>query len=967
MRLALAALLLAAGASFAETAEEAGVAMRIAELRSEDAGRRRTAVAALARIGDAAVPALAGMLGEPDWQVRREAARALAAIASEAAQPALSGAARDVNWTVREAAVPGLGRGEALDAAAADTVWRVRAAACQAAARRDPGSVRRLVRDPVPDVRRAAARAIAATGDPEYREEMREMLADPETAEIGLELFAKVGRPADAAAITPLFDAPEPLLAARALRAASDAGLDVAAPAARYVDRTCELRDAAGTPNQDRFAAMLAGLEIMGPPAWAAVAARLEKGDPAMEPEFAVILSRAADPRTVPALKRLLGSRDADVRYLALHALDRTDPAQATDAAIGLLADTAPSVRIEAATVLTRTAEGREALAESWEKLDPAARRVAIGALARDRALESRGLMTRALRSGDAWERAAAHEWFLGRRDAAYLKDLEDHFSREQSAENRCRILATVENDAPLHPGLVRLACDDGAVEVRLLAVRLLGRLRDPSPGPALRRALGDANARVRAKALEVIAATEGFADIDSFTGALLDADASVRQGAVRLVAGCPRAATLLPVAIAARDGEPTVRWAAVEAVAAFPEEVAAWLLRDILRHDPDAFVRAAAARAAARFPSCAEFLGDLAVAEPSATARAAIVEAAAEAGGAGAAALLKRMARDGEAQVRAAVAAGMGRTPSIADLRVLREYAGDADDMVRVAAAAALGEVQGREAADALWACASDASDAVRGTALAALVRRGEKDAVTAWLRQDPRSAQLRTEVAVALDQGGDASQALEILAGTQGLSHEGLALAGWCAVELKLWDAARLYLQRATLAGEPHATAWDWAVIARALDAAHEGRPEAEGLLRAAVESAGDPAFAAGNAAYLLADSLLLPSLALEFAQRAAAVPDASPDVIDTLGWVQFRAGLPAEAERTLLSLRSPPGPEGWLHRAAVQAANDHAAEAAASLREALLARPALAPRVRTNPLLAPLLQRPELETWK
>lgn len=965
MTRALAVLVLAAGAAFAETAEEAAVAMRIAELRSDDAGRRRTAVAALARIGDAAVPALAEMLSDPAWQSRREAARALAAIASKTAQPALSTAARDVNWAVREAAAPGLDRGEALDAAAADAVWRVRVAACQAAARRDPGSVRRLVRDPVAEVRRAAALAIAATADPGFRAEMRDMLADPETAETGLALFAKIGRPEDAPAIAPLFDAPDPALAARALRAASDAGLDVAAPAARYVDRTCELRDAPGTANQDRFTAMLAGLEIMGPPAWTAVAARLEKGEAAMEPEFAVILSRSGDPRTVPALKRLLSSKDADVRYLALHALDRVAPADATEAALALLADDAANVRVEAATVLTRTREGREALAESWDKLEPAARRVAIGALAKDRALESRGLMTRALRSGDAWERGAAHEWFLGRSDAAYLQDVEGHFSREQSVENRCRILATLESEAPRHAGLVLLACDDGASEVRLLAVRLLARLRDP--GPALRRALGDASPRVRARALEVIAATEGLADIDSFLEALLDADAGVRQNAVRLVAGSPRAATLLPVAVAARDGEPTVRWAAVEAVTAFPEEVAAWLLRDILRHDPDSYVRAAAARAAARFPSCAEFLGDLAVAEPSATARAAIVEAAAEAGGAGAAALLKRMARDGDAQVRAAVASGMGRTPSIADLRILREYAGDGDDMVRVAAAGALGEVPGKEAADALWACASDASNAVRGTALAALVRRGEKDAVTAWLRQDPRSAQLRTEVAIALDQGGEASQALALLAETDGLSREGLALAGWCAVELKLWDAARLYLQRASLAGEPHATAWDWAVLARALEAAHEGRPEAEGLLRAAVESAGDPAFASGNAAYLLADSLLLPTLALEFAHRAAATPDPSPDVIDTLGWAQLRAGHAAEAERTLLSLRTPPGPEGWLHRAAAQAANDRAAEAAASLREALLARPALAPRVRSNPLLAPLLQRPELETWK
>lgn len=967
-RLLVLLLMLAPLAAAAESPhDDAALAFRIRELSSADAGRRRAAVEALARIGDPAVPALRTVLDDPAWETRREAARALAAVGTSTAQPALEFAIQDRNWTVREAAARGLARGAALNAAATDSIWRVRGAACFAAARRDPAAVRRLVTDPVAEVREAAAAAIAATGDPEYRAEMRAMLAEPGTADAGLALFAKIGRREDADCIAGLFDSPDASLAARALRAAFDAGLDVVNAADRYVERTESLRSAAGPANQERFMAMLSGLETIGPPAWSSIAKRLDAADEAIAAEFAVILSRAGDPRTVPALKKLLAFKNADIRYLALNALDRVNPAEATEAAMGLLSDEALGVRVEAAVVLTRTADGRAALVEMWDKLDPSARRVAISALGRDTALETRGLMQRTLRSADAWERGTAHEWFLRHGDAQYLQDVEGHFAAEQNEENRCRILAGLEAGAARHATLVLRACDDGSAAVRLLAVRMLGTLREPAPGPALRRALGDSNPLVRSRALQILESIEGTADIEAFTAALLDPDSSVRQAAVRLVVRSPRAATLLPVAIALKDGEAAVRWSAVDAVGAFPEDIAALLLRETLRNDTDTFVRSAAARVAARFPACAEFLADIAMTEKSPVARAALVSAAAEAGGKGAAALLRRMASDDDAQVRAAVAMGMGRSPSVSDLGTLETLSGDADDLVRISAATAIGQVPGKEATAALWVCASDASDAVRGAALAGLVRRGENAAVTRWLQQDPRSVQLRTDVAAVLDEAGDSAQALSILCGRPDLGPEGLSLAGWCCVKLRLWDSARLFFQRAAIAGEPHDTGWDWAVLARAIAAADEGRPEAVGLIRTAVASAGDPVNAAGNAAYLLADSLLLPDLSLELAAQAAAGPDASPDAVDSFGWVQLRAGLTAEAEKTLTSLKTPPGAIGWLHRAIAQAANDHSDAAAASLREALSAQPSLARDARANPLLAPLFARTELENWK
>ena len=966
-RFTLPMFLFAALATSAETPDDPAVASRIDELRSDDAGRRRSAVAALARIGDPAVTSLRDVLADGEWETRREAARALAAIGSEAAQPSLVTAMADLNWAVREAAARGLRKGAALDAATRDSIWRVRAAACEAAAKRDPSAVRRLVTDSVPEIRRAAAVAIAATGSPEYRSEMRAMLAYHDTADLGLELFAKIGGRDDAASVRGLFDSPDAALGARALRAAFVAGLDVEADVERFLARAEALRGMAGEANQKRFEELLAGVELLGPAGWAAIARRLERAEEGMEAEYAVILSRAGDKRTAPALVRLLKSKDPDVRYLALNALDRVDPLEAAEAAPGLLADSSAGVRVEAAVVLARSPEGRASLAEAWDKLDSTARRVALYALGRDAALDTRGLMGRALKSGEAWERRLAHEWFLRHRDAAYLQDVEGQFGREQDDGNRCQILASLEPVAARHAELYVIACDDGSASVRLMAVRMLGALRDRAHGHTLRRALGDTSPLVRARAIQGIANSEGFADIECFVAALLDPDASVREAVVRLVARSPRAATLMPVALAARDISPVVRWNAVEAVGAFPEDVAALLLREILKSDNDSLVRSAAARSAARFAASAEFLSGFAKAEKSPEARAALVSAAAQAGGKGAAALLKEMASDEDAMVRAAVAMGMGRSAGAADLKTLLRLSADGEISVRVAAASAIGQVPGKEAATALWACAGDASDAVRGTALAALVRRGDSVAVTRWLEQDPKSAELRTDVAGALDDGGQTTEALSLLCGTADLRHEGLALAGWCGAKLRLWETARLFFQRAAIAGEPHDTGWDWAVMMRALAAAEDGRPEAEGLIRAAVESTGTPVANAGNVAYLLAEGLLLPDLALEFARRGAADPLASPDVLDTLGWVQLRTGHAAEAEATFESIKEPPGPVGWLHRAVAQAANDHMDSAAASLREALSLQPSIAADARRNSLLLPLFARPELETWK
>src|SRR5262245_25572002 len=94
---------------------KAQVERQLQSLRSEDAGVRRSAAAALGEVGRAdprAVPALAEALKDRDWNVHREAGYALAKSGPEAAGAveALTVALGDAGANVRQAAAYALGR-----------------------------------------------------------------------------------------------------------------------------------------------------------------------------------------------------------------------------------------------------------------------------------------------------------------------------------------------------------------------------------------------------------------------------------------------------------------------------------------------------------------------------------------------------------------------------------------------------------------------------------------------------------------------------------------------------------------------------------------------------------------------------------------------------------------------------------------------------------------------------------------
>lgn len=90
-----------------------GSAVTVRSIRAfREWGVRETAADALARIGDAAVPALIDTLADPDQEVRAQAARALARMGQKAepAVPALIHALDDPNQEVRQGAARALGQ-----------------------------------------------------------------------------------------------------------------------------------------------------------------------------------------------------------------------------------------------------------------------------------------------------------------------------------------------------------------------------------------------------------------------------------------------------------------------------------------------------------------------------------------------------------------------------------------------------------------------------------------------------------------------------------------------------------------------------------------------------------------------------------------------------------------------------------------------------------------------------------------
>ncbi len=132
----------------------------------------------------------------------------------------------------------------------------------------------------------------------------------------------------------------------------------------------------------------------------------------------------------------------------------------------------------------------------------------------------------------------------------------------------------------------------DGDATVRVAAASALGRLNDDGAG-ALGKAMADADPRVKIAAMSAASRINQFADAPSVTRGLGDADAHVRRRALELLdAMHARDAIATVTTLAKSDPDADVRAAACHALGAFGDASSRGMLQGLAQGDANGLVR---------------------------------------------------------------------------------------------------------------------------------------------------------------------------------------------------------------------------------------------------------------------------------------------------------------------------------------------------------------------------------------
>ncbi len=397
------------------------------------------------------------------------------------------------------------------------------------------------------------------------------------------------------------------------------------------------LLKALGDPDPGARRAATGALEQMArmslpPPKRAVIAVALEKWDDA------VALGAAA----VIPLKKTLQSSDALVRAAAAGALGRISDRRVVDYLLAALPDADARVRLQAVAGLTPHAAGKAFQPLLGLLPDPdthvrQAAAVAVGTCADERAVDP---LLAALRD------PVVHDIAVRGLETLTAANLAEGARARIAVALRRWDEAVALGDASL-PSLVA-TLSEADPGVREAAVRALGRISSPLVVEPLQSSLRDLRASVRLAAVEGLARLGGRAAVEALPALLGDADAGVREAAIAGLGASRDAGAVTPLIGALRDAE--LRDAArrgLEALLASPIAAAA---------------RGRVAVALRRWDDAVALGADavepllVAVADPDAAVRRAVVQALGRIGDGRAIEPLLRAVGDQDAAVRRAV-----------------------------------------------------------------------------------------------------------------------------------------------------------------------------------------------------------------------------------------------------------------------------------------------------------------------
>ncbi len=514
------------------------IPLLVGGLRDEvNAGLRNSAMEALARLGGAAVPALAPLVGDRDADLRKFVVDALGNIESPAADALLRGALED--------------RDENVAAAAAEYLGRRRDAAAV------PALLRRL-EEGAAWLTFGCLRALGEIGDAAAAPAITKLLGEPGLRAAALEALGRVGgAEALAPVVEGLFSRDRSLrrvaaLAAHRLLARLGPGEEAARLRAAVGGRADEvlLAFARDLVLHDDPQLRAAGVLVLGAaPAPQAAAAALEllPRVPEAEQDLLARMLGSLPDEVLPLLAGRLLDPAAPVRLRVAEALGRRAYREAVPALLTLLEDPTGHVRAAAAAALGRIGE-------------PAAVAPLVGLL-RDAFPDVRTAGMDAIVA-------------IGRRSDSrrtlVLSLLEPHFAApgEEFAAAVVRIAGRLGGRGLADRLALALRDDRGGV--RRAAVEALGALGGPEAVQALRVALTDEDVAVRREAVARLGATRAGEALGLLLPMLGDEDLWVRVRTVQALGGFahPEAWRVL-LAISAGDPPGPRRLAAVRALGA--------------------------------------------------------------------------------------------------------------------------------------------------------------------------------------------------------------------------------------------------------------------------------------------------------------------------------------------------------------------------------------------------------------
>jgi HEAT repeat protein len=520
-----------------EAPADAILPLLVAGLRDEgNAGRRNSAMEALVRLGPAAVPALAPLVGDPDPDLRKFVVDALGNIEDAAVPALLRAALEDADENVSAAAAEFLGR------------------------RRDAAAVPALLRrlgEGGGWLTFGCLRALGEIGDPAAAPAITALLGEPGLRKAALEALGRVGGgPAAQHLLDALFSRD------RGLRRVAALALHALAPRVGAADAE-QLAAAVGAQADGAFLAFLR--EALG------------QEDARLRAAATWLLGLAPGAAAVPILLDALpNAAEQDQERLAL-VIDRL-PASALPALIERLLDPAPAVRLRLAEALGRRG-CREAVPDLMTLLKDQTGHVrAAAATALGRIGEPAAVAALAGLLGDPFPdvRAAGMDAIVavGGADEArrglVLALLEPGFSAADAGLAAAAVRIAGRLGGGGLAGRIALALRDDRGEVRRAAVEALGGIGGPAAIEALRVALTDEDVEVRREAVQRLGATGDAAALPLLVPMLLDDDLWVRVRTVQALGGIahPEAWRIL-LAAAETDPPGPRRLAAVRALGA--------------------------------------------------------------------------------------------------------------------------------------------------------------------------------------------------------------------------------------------------------------------------------------------------------------------------------------------------------------------------------------------------------------